>query len=60
MLRQPTDDCLVLFSTLCERAESLEAFSEEQKRRLALWRGQLGRANHVQAYNGRHHSNNYR
>lgn len=59
MLRQPSEECLMLFSTLCERAEVSEAFSVEQKRRLTLWRGQLGRGNHA-SYNHRHHNNNYR
>lgn len=53
MLRQPSDECLVLFTTLCERAETLEAFKSEQKRRLNLWRGQLARGNHIPAYNNR-------
>lgn len=60
MLRQPSDECLTLFSTLCERAELSDAFSGEQKRRLTLWKGQLGRGNHTPSYNHRHHNNNYR
>lgn len=60
MLRQPADECLVLFTTLCERAEALEAFTSEQKRRLNLWRGQLARGNHIPTYNNRHQiANNY-
>lgn len=60
MLRQPSDECLTLFSTLCERAELSDAFSGEQKRRLTLWKGQLGRGNHTPSYNHRQHNNNYR
>lgn len=58
MLRQPSDECLVLFSTLCEKAETSDSFTGEQKRRLTLWRGQLGRGNHIPSYNQRH--NNFR
>lgn len=60
MLRQPSDESLVLFSTLCERAEVSDAFLDEQKRRLSLWRSQLGRGSHAPSYNHRHHNNNYR
>lgn len=45
MLRQPPEESLTLFSSLCERAETLEAFNVEQQRRLALWRTQLSRGN---------------
>ncbi|KAF5294257.1 hypothetical protein FQR65_LT10843 [Abscondita terminalis] len=57
MLRQPSDDCIVLFSSLCERAEASEAFTDELKKRLSLWRGQMTRGNHIPIYNHRHHSN---
>lgn len=49
MLRHPPDEALVLFTTLCERGESLEAFSCEQKRRLTLWRSQIARGSHIPA-----------
>ncbi|XP_017777747.1 PREDICTED: protein Smaug homolog 1 [Nicrophorus vespilloides] len=55
MLRQPLDECLSLFSTLCERAEVCDSFTTEQKRRLALWRGQLGKGNGNHNYNGNNH-----
>lgn len=47
MLRQPAEESLNLFSSLCERAETLEAFNVEQQRRLALWRTQLSRGNNA-------------
>lgn len=47
MLRHPSDEALVLFTTLCERAETLEAFTGDQKRRLNLWRSQLARGSHI-------------
>lgn len=59
MLRQPSDECLVLFTTLCERAESLEAFSGEQKRRLSLWRSQLARGNNIPNYTHRQVTNGF-
>lgn len=59
MLRQPSDECLVLFTTLCERAESLEAFSGEQKRRLSLWRSQLARGNNIPNYTQRQVTNGF-
>ncbi|XP_025837248.1 protein Smaug [Agrilus planipennis] len=49
MLRQPTEECLLLFSSLCERAEMSDAFTGEQKRRLVLWRGQVARGTQVVA-----------
>ncbi|KAK4886734.1 hypothetical protein RN001_003005 [Aquatica leii] len=58
MLRQPSDDCIVLFSSLCERADASEAFTDDQKKRLSLWRGQMTRGNHIPIYNHRHQSNN--
>lgn len=41
MLRQPPEECLTLFTSLCDRSDNSDAFSQEQKRRLNLWRGQL-------------------
>lgn len=41
MFMQPTDEYVMLFSTLCERAESMEAFTVDQKRRISLWKNQL-------------------
>ncbi|GLV35120.1 smaug [Carabus blaptoides fortunei] len=54
MLRQPSEENLTLFSGLCERAESLEAFNLEQRRRLALWRTQLTRGNNISIPTQRH------
>lgn len=67
VLRHPPDEALVLFTTLCERAESLEAFSCEQRRRFNLWRTQIARGSHIpasyrhQASNGfhKHHHNTH-
>lgn len=50
MLRQPSDEALVTFTTLCERAETLEAFSDEQKRRLSMWKGQLAKESQLPVY----------
>ncbi|KAK9872091.1 hypothetical protein WA026_016136 [Henosepilachna vigintioctopunctata] len=41
MLRQPTDETLSLFSTICERADLSDAFTDDQKHRLAMWQNQL-------------------
>ncbi|XP_065159039.1 protein Smaug isoform X1 [Atheta coriaria] len=41
MLRQPSEESLNNFVTLCDRAETNDAFTAEQKRRLTLWRGQV-------------------
>lgn len=46
MLRQPSDECLMLFANLCERSEGTEAFTDEQKRKLNMWKGQLSKGNH--------------
>lgn len=60
MLRQPSEECLVLFAALCERAESLETFTTEQKRRLNLWRGQLSCGSQIKSYHNRQQvTNNY-
>lgn len=53
MLRQPSEECLVLFAALCERAENLETFTTEQKRRLNLWRGQLSCGSQIKSYHNR-------
>ncbi|KAG5865136.1 hypothetical protein JTB14_015065 [Gonioctena quinquepunctata] len=41
MLRQPSDDYIMLFGSLCDRADTLDTFTDEQKRRLNVWKGQL-------------------
>lgn len=41
MLRKPTDETLSLFSTICERADLSDSFTDEQKHRLAMWQNQL-------------------
>nr|XP_023015675.1 protein Smaug homolog 1 [Leptinotarsa decemlineata] len=41
MLRQHHDDYLMQFGSLCDRADTLDAFTDEQKRRLNVWKGQL-------------------
>lgn len=41
MLRQPSDENLVLFNCLCEKAETLECFTTEQKKKLNMWNDQL-------------------
>ncbi|KAJ8982698.1 hypothetical protein NQ317_004505 [Molorchus minor] len=53
MLRQPSDDCLMLFYSLCERAETLESFTEEQKKRLNMWKKQLLNEDQIAVYNQR-------
>ncbi|CAG9820185.1 unnamed protein product [Phaedon cochleariae] len=41
MLRQPSDDYIMLFTSLCERAETMDAFTDDQKKRLNMWKCQL-------------------
>ncbi|RZC33399.1 Smaug -like 2, partial [Asbolus verrucosus] len=60
MLRQPSDECLMLFATLCERSDSSEAFTDEQKRRLNMWKVQLSKGNHLPMYTQKVHNNNSR
>lgn len=48
MLRQPSDDNLVLFNSLCEKAESLECFTLDQKKKLNMWKEQLDVGNVIQ------------
>ncbi|XP_044254975.1 protein Smaug homolog 1 [Tribolium madens] len=60
MLRQPSDECLMLFVNLCERSDGLEAFSDDQKRRLNMWKGQLTKGNHVPVYTQKMQGNNSR
>lgn len=43
VLRQPPEECVTLFASLCDRSDNSDAFSQEQKRRLNLWRSQLHR-----------------
>lgn len=44
MVRHPPDDCVSQFTWLCDRAETLDAFNGEHKRRLGMWKSQLCRA----------------
>ncbi|XP_028147988.1 protein Smaug homolog 1 [Diabrotica virgifera virgifera] len=63
MLRQLPDDYLMSFHSLCEKAETLEAFTEEQKRRLHMWKCQLTKDDLVvPVHNGKpkKHTNNHR
>ncbi|CAG9854174.1 unnamed protein product [Phyllotreta striolata] len=41
MLRQPSDEYLMMFNSLCEKAETVDAFTDEQKKRVVMWRNQL-------------------
>lgn len=59
MLRSPSEEALVLFTTLCERGESMEAFTDEQKRRLGLWRSQLARGSRVPVSYKQHVNNGF-
>ncbi|KAJ8922856.1 hypothetical protein NQ315_007891 [Exocentrus adspersus] len=54
MLRQPSDDYLMSFSSLCEKAESHDAFTEEQKKRLNMWKSQLLKEEPLPIYNQPH------
>ncbi|XP_066150286.1 protein Smaug homolog 2 [Euwallacea fornicatus] len=45
MLRQPTDEILVLFNSLCEKADNLNCFTIEQKKKLNMWKEQLDARN---------------
>lgn len=45
MLRQPTDEILVLFNSLCEKTETLDCFTMEQKKKLNMWKEQLDARN---------------
>ncbi|CAG9767029.1 unnamed protein product [Ceutorhynchus assimilis] len=45
MLRQPNDDIFLLFNSLCDKANSLESFTAEQKRKLNMWKEQLDARN---------------
>lgn len=60
MLRQPSDECLMLFANLCERSDASEAFTDEQKRKLNMWKGQLSKGNHVPIYTQKMQTNNSR
>lgn len=39
--RQLSDEFIAMFTDICERSEQSDAFTEEQKKRLGLWRGHL-------------------
>ncbi|XP_060532112.1 protein Smaug homolog 2 [Cylas formicarius] len=45
MLRQPSDESLVLFNTLCEKADNVDSFTTEQRRKLNMWKEQLDTGN---------------
>lgn len=52
MLRQPPNELLMAFSSLCERAETMEdGFTDEQKRKLNMWKNQLLKADSFPVYN---------
>ncbi|CAH0561325.1 unnamed protein product [Brassicogethes aeneus] len=60
MLRQPPDECLVLFNSLCERAEIVDTFNEDQKKRLTMWKGQLINGTSMPMYGQQQHTNSSR
>lgn len=41
MIRHPPSEYLMHFSSLCERAESTDSFTDDQKRRMNIWKSQL-------------------
>lgn len=55
MFRQPSDEYVILFSSLCERAESLECFTDDQKRRMKVWNSQLHEEDSVSGFNHNQH-----
>lgn len=50
MLRQTSDDSVMQFSSLCERAETVDSFTDEQKRRLNVWKSQLLKEESMSVY----------
>lgn len=58
MLRQPSDDYLMMFNSLCEKAETMDAFTDEQKKRVNMWRSQLIKDDIIPAHNGKPKKNN--
>ncbi|XP_050303672.1 protein Smaug homolog 1 [Anthonomus grandis grandis] len=45
MSRHPTDETLVLFNSLCEKANGLDCFTVDHKKKLAMWKEQLDAQN---------------
>lgn len=43
--KPPTDEILVTFNSLCEKAESLDCFAVEHKKKLNMWKQQLDAKN---------------
>ncbi|XP_056636982.1 protein Smaug homolog 1 [Diorhabda sublineata] len=41
MLRQPPDDYLLAFHSMCEKADTMDSFTDEQKKKLNMWKCQL-------------------
>lgn len=60
MSRQPSDECLMLFAALCERSDSSEAFTDDQKRKLNLWKEQLSIGNRIPMYTQKLQNSNAR
>ena len=50
MRRQPSQECIQMFLCLSDRIEGSEVFTDEQKRRIAMWREQLVQVCHVPTY----------
>ncbi|ENN76387.1 hypothetical protein HUJ04_009134 [Dendroctonus ponderosae] len=64
MLRHPTDEILLLFNTVCEKANALECFTTEQKKKLIMWKEQLDVRNmfkpcHQRTASRNNHSNHF-
>nr|XP_022918879.1 protein Smaug homolog 2 [Onthophagus taurus] len=58
MRRQSSEECFHLFTSLSERVENSDVFTDEQKRRMSMWKDQISKINHLANYN--RHSNNYK
>ncbi|XP_030754510.1 protein Smaug homolog 1 [Sitophilus oryzae] len=49
-MRNPSDENLVLFNSMCEKAEDMDGFTYDHKKKLSMWREQLAVGSNLPIY----------
>ncbi|XP_076250898.1 sterile alpha motif domain containing protein 4 smaug isoform X2 [Rhynchophorus ferrugineus] len=49
-MRHPADENLVMFNSLCEKADDIEGFTIDHKKKLSMWKEQLSASTNIPVY----------
>lgn len=57
LFRSSPEENILLFNSICERAETMDAFSHDQIKKLMLWRAELSKRDHIPTFIYQRHQN---